>query len=60
LPNEEDWLLEPVKAGMCRYESLKDGTLDMTDIALMNDKLAVDIDNELLARERAEQQRGGK
>jgi len=35
---------------MCRYESLKDGTLDLADIALMNDALAVKADNELRAR----------
>lgn len=35
---------------MCRYESLKDGTLDLADIALMNDALAVKADNEARAR----------
>ena len=30
---------------MCRYESLKDGTLDLADIALMNDSLMVRADN---------------
>jgi len=43
---------------MCRYESLKDGTLDLADVALMNDALAVSADNELLAREIAEKNRG--
>jgi len=47
-------LLAPVKAQMCRYESLKDGTLDLSDIALMNDMLALDSDNETLARSLAE------
>lgn len=41
----------PVLAGLCKYESLKDGTLDLADIALMNDALAVKLDNESLARE---------
>jgi hypothetical protein len=40
-----------VIAGMCRFESLKNGELDLADIALMNDALAVKADNELLARE---------
>lgn len=53
LPGGEDWLLAPVLAGMCRYESLKDGTLDLADVALMNDALAVRADNEALARELA-------
>jgi len=53
LPDEEDWLLGPVIAKLCRYESLIDGTLDLADIALMNDALAVRRDNEELAnRER--------
>jgi uncharacterized protein DUF6889 len=47
-------LLAPVIAGMCKYESLKDGTLDLVDIALMNDALAVRRDNEDLARRKAE------
>jgi len=51
LPNGEDWLLAPVIAGMCKYESLKDGTVDLADIALMNDALAVRADNEEIARE---------
>ncbi|WP_410050833.1 DUF6889 family protein [Acinetobacter sp.] len=34
--------------GLCRFESLKDGTLDLADIALMNDALDVQADNQLL------------
>lgn len=49
MPGGEDWLLAPVMAGMCRYESLTDGTLDLADVALMNDALAVKADNEHLA-----------
>ena len=37
--------------GMCRYESLIDGTLSLSDIALMNDALAVKMDNEMIAAE---------
>lgn len=40
--------------GLCRYESLKDGTLGLEDVALMNDALEVDSDNQQLARERAQ------
>ncbi|HET6804875.1 MAG TPA: hypothetical protein VFH59_05460 [Frateuria sp.] len=49
LPGGEDWLLRPVVRGLCRYESLKDGTLDLEDIALMNDTLDVVAINERLA-----------
>ncbi len=42
----EDWLMRPVIEGMCRYESLKDGTLDLADVAKMNDALDVKVTNE--------------
>ncbi|WP_236209010.1 DUF6889 family protein [Pseudomonas tohonis] len=45
LPGGEDWLLLPVLEGLCRYESLKDGTLDLADVALMNDALLVRSEN---------------
>ena len=45
---------------MCRYESLKDGTLDLADIALMNDLLAVRADNERLMREATDRSNGSK
>jgi hypothetical protein len=32
----EDWLWRPVVAGLCRYESVIDGTLDLADLARMN------------------------
>ncbi|EPY9203199.1 MULTISPECIES: DUF6889 family protein [Morganella] len=31
---------------MCRYESLLDGTVSLADIALMNDFLDVEAENE--------------
>ena len=37
--------------GLCKYESLKDGTLDICDVALLNDALAVRAENERLAKE---------
>ncbi|ERJ35940.1 hypothetical protein K6Y74_00885 [Burkholderia cenocepacia] len=45
-------------AQMCRFESLKDGTLDLADVALMNDSLAVRADNEAAARRRQERENG--
>lgn len=44
--DEEDWLMKPVLEGLCMYESLKDGTLDLADIARMNDALDVKFENE--------------
>ncbi|MER0991618.1 hypothetical protein AAA626_33220 [Pseudomonas aeruginosa] len=45
MPDGLDWLLLPVAEGMCKYESLLDGTLDLADIALMNDCLLVRAEN---------------
>ena len=43
--------MAPVLAGMCKFESLKDGTIDLYDIALMNDALTVRAENEYRAQE---------
>lgn len=51
--------MRPVLRGLCRYESLKDGTLGMEDIALMNDALEVQSDNELIARQNLEKKNHG-
>lgn len=41
------WIMRPVVRGLCKFESLKDGTLDLSDVALMNDALDVQDENEL-------------
>lgn len=46
-----DYLMRPVLRGLCKYESLKDGSLDLSDIALMNDALDVEDDNKYLIEE---------
>jgi hypothetical protein len=46
MPQGEDWLLRPVLEKLCRYESLKDGTIDLEDIAKLNDALDVKQENE--------------
>lgn len=46
MPDDEDWVMRPVLEGMCLYESLKDCTLDLEDIAKMNDALDVRAENE--------------
>ena len=40
----EDWLMRPVIEGLCKYESLLNGTIDLFDIARMND--AIDVRDE--------------
>jgi len=41
----EEWVLRPVAEGMCRYESLIDGTLSLEDIARMNEYQDVAAEN---------------
>jgi hypothetical protein len=49
-----DWLLRPVLANLCRYESLQDGTLGLEDIALLNDALDIRAENEARIRKAEE------
>ena len=51
----EDWLMRPVLEGMCHYESLKDCTLDLGDIARMNAALDVKKENEIRYRKANEE-----
>lgn len=44
--SEEDWVMRPVLEGLCKYESLKDGTIDLEDVARMNEALDVKFENE--------------
>jgi hypothetical protein len=43
--NDEDWLMRPVLAGLCRYESLYDRTLSLDDFSRMNEALDVQAEN---------------
>lgn len=36
LPDGMDFLIRPVREGLCKYESLRDGALSLEDIFLMN------------------------
>lgn len=42
----DDWLLRPVLRGLCRYESLRDGSLCLGDIVKMNEALDVEAENQ--------------
>lgn len=42
----EDWVMRPVVERMCLYESLKNCTIDLEDLAKMNDALDVRAENE--------------
>jgi hypothetical protein len=54
----EDWLMRPVLRGLCKYESLKDGTLGLEDLAIMNEALDVDECNRLIVESEAIKSRG--
>ncbi|MDF0491602.1 hypothetical protein PX554_26155 [Sphingomonas sp. H39-1-10] len=49
MADDEDWLMRPALAGVCRYESLIDGTLSLRDVARMNDAIMVRSENEARA-----------
>lgn len=52
LPGGEDWVLRPVLRGLLRYESLIDGSVDIADVALLNDALDVADENTRRAQSR--------
>lgn len=47
----EGWVMRPVLRGMVRLESLKDGSVDLEDIAMANE--AIDVEQENSARAQA-------
>ena len=51
MTDDEDWLMRPVVHGLCRYESLRDGTLSLDDISRMNEALDVQQENLLRQKE---------
>lgn len=58
MPDGLDWLLRPVVKQMCLFESLKDGKIDLADIATMNDCLDVIAENQQIAQRISESQNG--
>jgi hypothetical protein len=59
MDDDEGFLMAPVLNGMCKLESLLDGTLDLEHIAWANDAIAVREENKArqyrAAEERARQ-----
>lgn len=47
----EDWLLRPVLRGMCRYESLLSGVLNLIDLAKMNECIDIELENQRRIRD---------
>lgn len=47
----EFWLLRPSLRGMCKLESLLDGTLTLEDVAMANEALDVQDENDYRIQE---------
>lgn len=43
---EEDWLFRPVIRGLLKAESLADGTVDLAFVAMLNEALDVQDENQ--------------
>ncbi len=56
MPDEEGWLYRPVMRGLIRYESLLDGTVGMVDLAVLNDLIDVQDENDARARKSVEEE----
>lgn len=50
-PDGTDWLYRPAERGWCSYVDIKEGRVDLADIAVMNDHIDVIEDNRRLADE---------
>lgn len=46
MTSEEDLLFRPLLEGMIKYESLKNGEIDLLDVAKMNEALDVKFENQ--------------
>lgn len=51
MTSQEDWLMRPVLRGMCKFESLLDGSLKLLHIAKMNEALDVEAENQQRLKE---------
>jgi hypothetical protein len=51
--------MRPVFRGLCKFESLKDGTINILDIALMNEAIDVADENQYRAQLAAQKANGG-
>jgi hypothetical protein len=53
----EDWLMRPVLRGLVRYESLRDGSLGLRDVYLLNETIDVETENTWRAQKALEGKR---
>ncbi|WCS27228.1 hypothetical protein LOK46_10545 [Methylobacterium sp. NMS14P] len=54
MPDGQSWLFAPMQHKHCLYSELFDGTLDLRDVARMNDLIAVSNENRSRARKAAQ------
>jgi hypothetical protein len=47
----EDWLFRPVLRGLIKGESLFDGSLSLAQVALLNEAIDVDLENQYRHRQ---------
>lgn len=59
MEEEEDFLMRPVLEGMCQYESLLSGAVDLEGVARMNAALDVKYENQRIANQRKAKEDGG-
>lgn len=50
MAQEEDWLFRPVMRGLIRGESLLDGAVDLEYVALLNEAIDVERENQMRSR----------
>lgn len=49
---KEDWIMRPVLRGMCKMESLLDGTVGLLEVSIMNEALDVESENRSMIEKR--------
>lgn len=47
MADKEDWLFRPVLRGLIKGESLFDGTLSLGQVALFNEAVTVELENQV-------------
>ena len=45
MADETDWIMRPILAGMVSYRDCLDGSVELVDIARMNDALDIEAEN---------------
>lgn len=55
---QEDWLFRPVLRGLIKAESLVDGSVDLAYVALLNEAIDVEIENQFRYRKHVKSKEG--